>query len=283
MTQIDYKLLKNGGFMRQRQNDMFAMRLRIVGGFVTADQLTALADAAKKYGDGTIHLTARQGIEIPHVHIDNVDKIKAELEDNANIQHGVCGPRVRTVVACQGTRVCPRGLIDAQGIAEKIDEKYYANAVPHKFKFAVTGCPASCLKPQENDFGIGGGILPAYIEEKCVGCGLCEEICPTDAIKVENGKVIFTREECILCGDCISSCPTDAWEEGEIGCTIYVGGKVGRFPLLGFNIAELVKEDKLYDMIDKTLDFYRKEGKTGERFGSTIQRVGLEKLKEAVL
>lgn len=37
---------------------------------------------------------------------------------------GVCGPRVRTITACQGSAVCPSGNIDSYDIAKKLDERY---------------------------------------------------------------------------------------------------------------------------------------------------------------
>nr|HML26556.1 coenzyme F420 hydrogenase [Methanomethylovorans sp.] len=71
--------------------------------------------------------------------------------------------------------VCSNGIIDCQDICERIDEKYFGQPVPYKFKIAVTGCPASCLKVQENDFGIMGTMEPKFVEENCVMCGLCKK------------------------------------------------------------------------------------------------------------
>ena len=36
--------------------------------------------------------------------------------------------------------------------------------------------------------------------EKCTGCGTCEEICPVEAIKVENEKAKVDEEQCVDCG-----------------------------------------------------------------------------------
>jgi anaerobic sulfite reductase subunit C len=280
--QIDYDSLKTGGFMRQRQKDMFAFRLRIVGGRVEADQLRTLADAAEKYGDGHIHLTTRQGIEIPFVHQDNVQNIRNDLE-KVNLHKGTCGPRIRGLMACQGDTVCPRGLVDPQDIAQKLDEKYFAMGVPHKFKISVTGCPASCAKPQVNDFGIIGGVDPKWLEDLCIGCSLCQEICRKDAIVVEDGIVTFDRDKCDFCGDCISSCPTDAWVIDKTGFTLLIGGKVGRFPQLGVNFAELVSETELFEILDKTIQFFNENAQKGERVADTVNRVGMETFKKAVL
>lgn len=65
MAQVDYSTLKKGGFMRQKQKDNFSLRLAVVGGTLTAENLKKIAEVAEKYGDGHVHLTSRQGVEIP--------------------------------------------------------------------------------------------------------------------------------------------------------------------------------------------------------------------------
>lgn len=39
---VDYATLKKGGFMRQKQKNHFSLRLRVVGGNLTAKQLAKL-------------------------------------------------------------------------------------------------------------------------------------------------------------------------------------------------------------------------------------------------
>ena len=75
----NYKELKKGGFMRQRQPNYFSMRLKSVGGQFTAEQLGTIQSVATKFGKGYIHLTSRQGIEIPFIHLDDVDAVKKAL------------------------------------------------------------------------------------------------------------------------------------------------------------------------------------------------------------
>ena len=77
---VDYKELKKGGFMRQKQKDCFAMRLKSVGGHFTAAQLGTVQQVAEKFGKGYVHLTSRQGIEIPYIKLQDIDEVKAALK-----------------------------------------------------------------------------------------------------------------------------------------------------------------------------------------------------------
>lgn len=45
--------------------------------------------------------------------------------------------------------------------------------------------------------------------EKCTGCGSCADVCPTEAIIIENGKAEITMQ-CTDCGACTRVCPEGA-------------------------------------------------------------------------
>ncbi len=60
---------------------------------------------------------------------------------------------------------------------------------------------------------ITGGALrskPALKKIECVGCGVCRDICPAKAIKIEKGKAIIDRKLCIRCFCCQEFCPKGA-------------------------------------------------------------------------
>ena len=45
---------------------------------------------------------------------------------------------------------------------------------------------------------------------KCMGCTNCIKRCPTEAIRVRDGKACIISERCIDCGECIRVCPHHA-------------------------------------------------------------------------
>jgi ferredoxin len=51
-------------------------------------------------------------------------------------------------------------------------------------------------------------------DEKCVDCGACVGVCPTEALVLERPsmRVIFDPEECVVCGECVPTCPVAAME-----------------------------------------------------------------------
>lgn len=47
-------------------------------------------------------------------------------------------------------------------------------------------------------------------EQECSGCGACAEICPVDAVRMEDGIPLVDRDWCIGCGVCATVCPGNA-------------------------------------------------------------------------
>ncbi len=45
---------------------------------------------------------------------------------------------------------------------------------------------------------------------KCTGCTTCLRRCPTEAIRIRDGRAVINQERCIDCGECIRVCPHKA-------------------------------------------------------------------------
>jgi len=53
---------------------------------------------------------------------------------------------------------------------------------------------------------------PALLPGKCIRCGRCRQICPADAININEKEAVFGRQKCISCFCCMEVCPVDAIE-----------------------------------------------------------------------
>ena len=278
---VDYATLKKGGFMRQKQKNNFSLRLQVVGGNLTAENLVKIAEVAEKYGDGHVHLTSRQSVEIPFIKLDDVDEVKEELA-KGGCKPGVCGPRVRTITACQGNQICPGGNIDSYDISKKLDSRYYARELPHKFKFGVTGCQNNCLKAEENDVGIKGAAIVSWKQDACINCGVCEKACREGAITITDGVVKVDESKCNYCGRCAKACPTDAWDV-KTGYLVSFGGLFGNHIVKGQELLPVVdSEEQLFRITDAAIQFFDDNAKPSERFKFTLERVGLDKFEKVI-
>lgn len=47
-------------------------------------------------------------------------------------------------------------------------------------------------------------------QSECIGCHKCAQVCPMQAICMEEGKAQISLHTCIACGQCAHTCPVDA-------------------------------------------------------------------------
>jgi ferredoxin len=47
-------------------------------------------------------------------------------------------------------------------------------------------------------------------DEKCAGCGVCEDVCPLEAIWVRDGVARIDQDRCNECEACVEACPNEA-------------------------------------------------------------------------
>lgn len=65
-------------------------------------------------------------------------------------------------------------------------------------------------KIADNAYVKGRATSDFSISDGCVGCGICESICPCSAIKVTDGKAAFVTDKCDQCFGCVHRCPVNA-------------------------------------------------------------------------
>ena len=288
ISPLEIKRVKGMGFLNNKGTDLFNARIITVNGKITAEQTAVIAEAAKKFGNGDVEFTTRLTVEVRGVHYDNIPAFQ-EFIAQAGLITGGTGSLVRPVVSCKGT-TCQYGLYDTFALSEEIHKRFYLGyhsvKLPHKFKIACGGCPNNCVKPTLNDLGIIGQLVPQFDEDSCNGCKKCQivNVCPMKACKVEDGVLEIDPEVCNNCGRCVGHCPFDAIEEGKTGFKIYIGGRWGKKIAHGQPLGKLfTSEEEVLNTIEKAILFFREQGKTGERFADTIERLGFEYVEKEIL
>ena len=54
-----------------------------------------------------------------------------------------------------------------------------------------------------------------FVEDTCVGCGLCAKSCPVSAMKRNGRKPEWIQEQCVMCLSCLHHCPKFAIQYGK--------------------------------------------------------------------
>lgn len=293
------KLIKNA-FRVSKVRGESAIRLRVPGGCLNAKYLDVIQKLAEKFGNGTVHLTIRQGFEIPGVKLSQLEEIKnvmAEMiynvEKESNIiletpKEGYPSAGTRNISACIGNRVCKFANYDTTALAKKIEEVIYPN--DYHLKVALTGCPNDCIKAHMQDIGIIGGVVPEYNSESCIVCEACVDNCRarvSNALRIENCRIIRDEEYCLQCGECVLKCPTGAFSRKKVLYRIIVGGRTGkRNPRLANTFIEDASEEVVLALCKNIYGFIKLNINTNlpkEHVGYIIDRAGYEKFTRQVM
>ena len=285
----DVARVKGLGCLRDKTTpDCFNCRVLTRNGKITSAESIVIAQAAEMFGKGEVAMTTRQTIEIQGVPYENIDAMRAFLNQHG-LDIGGTGPKVRPVVSCKGT-TCVFGLIDTYSLSQKIHELYYVGyhdvKLPHKFKIAVGGCPNNCVKPSLNDLGIVGQRLPVLDLDKCRGCKKCAitDGCPMKAASVIDGKISIDPTVCNHCGRCFKKCPFGAFEEAMPAYKVCIGGRWGKKCAIGKPLSKLfTSEEEVLTVVEKAICLFRDEGIKGERFADTIERLGFTYVEKKLL
>ncbi len=194
-TKDSTQLLKFHGIYQQEDRDLrkerraageekayqFMVRIRNPGGGrLTARQWIALDEISDQFGDGTMRITSRQGIQFHGVGKINLRQTIQQLDAHSVSTFGACGDGNRNTMACPvsglrsgsefnggewAARIAERLSfrtsayyeiwVDGEKATETEDDPLYRDAyLPRKFKIAVADPEDNCVDLFTNDVGI---------------------------------------------------------------------------------------------------------------------------------
>ena len=294
------------------------MRVAQPGGkFYTTEYLRKLCDLWDFRGSGLTNMHGSTGdIIFLGTHTHQLEEIFYELTHNLNQDLGGSGSNLRTPSDCVGDARCEWSCYDTQALCYDLTQEYqdelHRPAFPYKFKFKFDGCPNSCVAAiaradisfvgtWKDDIRIDQEAVAAYVGgEFPPNAGAHAgrdwgpfdiqkeviDLCPTECMRYEDGKLEINTPECTRCMHCINVMPRALRVGNDRGCSILVGAKA---PILdGAQMSTLlvpfIKVEEPYDEIKEVIeniwDWWMEEGKNRERLGELMKRQGFQKLLE---
>ena len=77
------------------------------------------------------------------------------------------------------------------------------------------------------------------VTDRCVGCGICQMVCPSGSIRVEDGKAVHIPGNCQTCLACVHNCP-----ENAIGLTVLEKNPNARYRNEHIKLADLINSNR---------------------------------------
>jgi dissimilatory sulfite reductase (desulfoviridin) alpha/beta subunit len=227
------------------------------------------------------------------VHMEHVQSCQKRFLKN--MEDEVKGYQVET---CFGSSGCPNRAMACDDIAQTLEKRLSKRNLKaflkervngqlkmhHEFRVSVSDCPNACSRPQIVDLGLIGARRPRISDEDCTQCQACVDVCQERAISMSDttGIPVIDFDRCLSCGKCLNVCPTGTLQEDRLGYRILVGGKLGRHPRLGKELAGIYSKEGALKAVDRSLDFFQKHCRRGERFGEILERTGFNGFEDEI-
>lgn len=270
------------------------------GWFYTTKSLRTICDIWEKYGSGLTNLHGSTGdIILLGTTTENIQPAFDEFSD-AGFDLGGSGSDLRTPSCCVGPARCEHACYDTldacHNITNEFQDELHRPMWPYKFKIKFSGCANDCTASiARSDCSIIGtwrdtlridqDAVKAYVQEGLDIQGAVCDKCPTRALKFDYKKneLNVIAEECTRCMHCINVMPKAIRPGQEKGATILLGGKstIVQSAFMAWVIVPFMKmEDdyeELKDLLRRIWEWWDENGKTRERIGETIYRLGMGK------
>ncbi len=131
------------GVYEQRERGAYMVRVRAAAGVLAPSQLDAVAALSSRHGDGVLHLTTRQELQIHRVRLEGVVPVIRGLREAGLSSKGGGGNTVRNVTAPEDAGIDPAEVFDVTPYALSLTSRLLAEddsfTLPRKFKIAFSG------------------------------------------------------------------------------------------------------------------------------------------------
>jgi sulfite reductase (ferredoxin) len=164
------KLRLQFGTYAQRQEGVQMQRIKIPGGYLSADQLVALADAADRYASGFIHFTTREDAQLYYLKLEDAPALMRDLAAAGITTREACGNTVRNITACYRAGTSHDEAFNvypyANALFRFLVRNRYNQNMGRKMKFAFEGCAEDHSALHFHDLGFKAVVREEHGEER---------------------------------------------------------------------------------------------------------------------
>ncbi|HEY1721090.1 MAG TPA: nitrite/sulfite reductase [Magnetospirillaceae bacterium] len=143
------------GVYGQKQPGVQMIRIKVPGGVLQVDQLSALAEFGRRFCQGDLHVTTRQDVQAYFVPLEQSAEALSFLYEHGLTTREACGNTFRNITACALSGICPREHVDAAAVAERLARAWIRNPLvqhmPRKSKISISGCGTDCAASAIHD------------------------------------------------------------------------------------------------------------------------------------
>ena len=273
------------------------------GWFYTSDAIRTICNIWEKRGSGLTNMHGSTGdLVLLGTKTDELEPIFSELTE-AGWDLGGSGSDLRTPSCCVGQARCEWACYDTMQTCDDLTRNYqdelHRPPFPYKFKIKCAGCPNDCVASiarsdlsiigtwkdeiQQDDKAVAEYAANGLDIQKDV-CGLC----PSKCMSWDGHKLTIENSDCVRCMHCINVMPKALKPGKERGATLLLGAKapIVQGALLASVLVPFVPAEELMETLKELLsriwEFWDEYGKSRERIGELIQRVGLANFLDGI-
>ena len=281
------------------------------GWFYTSEKMRKICDIWEKHGSGLTNMHGSTGdLILLGTTTEELEPTFSELT-HAGFDLGGSGSDMRTPSCCCGPARCEWAMFDTLRVTYDLtmhfQDELHRPYFPYKFKIKIAGCPNDCVASiaradlsvigvWRDDIRIDQEKVLGYVKAR--GSSIEENVirrCPTSCMEWNGKELKINNRNCSRCMHCINAMPLALKPGKDRGAAILVGAKA---PIVAGAILSSVlvpfmrmdppyREDEpnyndLIELINAIWEFWGEEGKSRERVGEFIQRVGLGNFLDAI-
>lgn len=158
---------------------------------------TVIGEIRRKVFAAVARLAYEDGskLELEELPYQIIPGEESKYRESIFLERAIVGERLRLAIGLSLRPLDEHAPLSVDIEKSAIDEKYYEPPLINIIRFACNACPDKYI-----------------VTDQCQNCLAhpCTEVCPKQAVSIQNRKSVIDDEKCIKCGRCRDICPYNA-------------------------------------------------------------------------